>query len=307
MIHQKSLKIAKTPFFLADAILLGVAYFIFINRKPPMSDWEMFAYVLCAALGALCSILPFVLEYRAKIRLAESEGLATVVSQIQSLEEIGSQISAATAQWQNVHEAAGKTGRVAAEIAERMATEVKAFNEFMQKANDTEKSALRLEVEKLRRTEAEWLQVLVRMLDHVYALHSAALRSRKPSLIEQLSHFQNACRDAARRVGLMPFVAESAERFDGQRYQVADGEGQPAPDATIEETLASGYTFQGRMLRPALVRLRNGNGKVEAVTEGSAGTADQPNDSHQSQLAFESVTPQPTVSPEATENGAGIS
>jgi len=43
--------------------------------------------------------------------------------------------------------------------------------------NDSEKTTLRLEVEKLRRGELEWLQALVHILDHVFALHTAAMHS----------------------------------------------------------------------------------------------------------------------------------
>jgi hypothetical protein len=57
------------------------------------------------------------------------------------------------------------------------------------------KNHLRLEIEKLRRGEGEWLQVMVRVLDHVQALHLAGQRSGQRNLIEQLTHFQNSCRD----------------------------------------------------------------------------------------------------------------
>ena len=127
----------------------------------------------------------------------------------------------------------------------------------MKRANDSERANLRLEVEKLRRGESEWLQVTVRMLDHVYALHQGACRSGQPRLIEQVGQFQNACRDAARRVGLTPFAANEAEPFDAQRHQLLE-EGAKAPaDAVVGETVATGYTFQGQLIRLALVRLRD--------------------------------------------------
>jgi len=62
---------------------------------------------------------------------------------------------------------------------------------------------LELETAKLRRAEGDWLQVTVRILDHVFALYVAAARSGQPRLAEQIAAFQNACRDAARRVGLV--------------------------------------------------------------------------------------------------------
>ena len=137
-----------------------------------------------------------------------------------------------------------------------MAEEIREFNEFQVKLNDTEKGALRLEVEKLRRAEGEWLQVVVRILDHIFALHNAAARSGQPELAEQIGQFQNACRDAARRVGLTPFQAAPEEKFDAQKHR-AHGVENPPADAVVAETLAPGLTFQGRLIRPALVRLRD--------------------------------------------------
>ncbi len=121
----------------------------------------------------------------------------------------------------------------------------------------------------MRRGEGEWLQVLVRVLDHVYALHQGACRSGQPRLIEQVASFQNACRDAARRVGLTPFTANEAEPFDAQRHQLVEEGAKPPPDAVVAETVAAGYTFQGRPLRLALVRLREDKAEVAAATNAA--------------------------------------
>ncbi len=253
-------KLVKWPFFLADALLLGAAGLIYGQSQLPMSAWELSLAALCVAGGAVLGLAPFLLEYRALVKLAEADALTTVVAQMQKLEELAQRIGSATAQWQDVQEQAGKTASCAREIAERMKAEVEGFTEFIQRANDSERATLRLEVEKLRRAESDWLQVLVRMLDHVFALQQGALRSGQPNLIEQVGNFQNACRDAARRVGLAPFAANQAEPFDAQRHQLAEADGQPAAGALIAETIATGYTFQGRLLRPALVRLQSGGG-----------------------------------------------
>jgi len=115
-----------------------------------------------------------------------------------------------------------------------------------------------LEVEKLRRGELEWLQVLVNILDHIFALHAAAVRSGDAKFTAPITTFQNACRDTARRLGLTPFAAETNEPFDAERHQVAGSKETPPAGAVVAETIGSGYTFQGRLLRPALVRLRDG-------------------------------------------------
>jgi hypothetical protein len=156
-----------------------------------------------------------------------------------------------------------------------MGAEVNGFKEFMQRSNDTEKANLRLEVDKLRRMEADWLQVLVRMLDHVYALHQGAVRSGQPRVIEQLGNFQAACRDAARRVGLIPYAANAAEPFDAQRHQLVDVEAKAPAGAVVAETIAAGYTFQGRLIRPALVRVSNGHAGESVSTQTKKGAEAQ--------------------------------
>src|ERR1041385_4975843 len=151
-------RLAKWPFFLGNALLLALAWFIFHYGKRPLGGWEVLALVVCVGVGAMFSIWPFVLEYRSAAKLLETVALTSVVSQVQNLEQLAGQISGATAQWQTVQESADKTARQAKEIAQTMADEAKAFNEFLQHANDSEKSTLRLEIEKFRRVEADWLQ-----------------------------------------------------------------------------------------------------------------------------------------------------
>jgi molecular chaperone GrpE (heat shock protein) len=182
--------------------------------------------------------------------------LAATVEQIQQVTHLAVQINAATAQWKLAQETAGQTVSAAGQIADRITTEAKAFSEFMAKANDAEKAHLRLEVEKLRRGEAEWLQVLVRIFDHIYAIYQAGLRSGKPGLGEQLGNFQNACRDIIRRVGLVPFEAQPGEPYNPQLHNLLDAEAKPGPAAAVAETIATGFTYQGQLVRPALVSLQ---------------------------------------------------
>jgi molecular chaperone GrpE (heat shock protein) len=188
--------------------------------------------------------------------LIEVNGLQTVTEKIQHLDQVGEQISNCTNNWTSAQAQAEKTAATAREIADRMSSEVRQFGEFMQRMNDSEKAALRLEVEKLHRAEADWLQVLVRVLDHIFALHAAAEHSGQPRLIEQITQFQNACRDAARRVGLVPFIADPDELFNPERHQAVGLQGNPPPSAQIAETVGAGFKYQGKLVRPVLVRLR---------------------------------------------------
>lgn len=270
-------KLTKWPFFAGDILLLGAAVLLFNRAGSPIGLGEMALAALCVAGGAMLSIIPYLLEYKLLAKLTEASNLATVVSQLSKIDEVAEQIRGATAQWQGVNGEAAKAAAAAKAVGDKMTDEARAFGEFMQRANDNEKATLRLEVDKLRRAEAEWLHVVVRTLDHIFALHQAGLRSGQATLIEQLSHFQNACCDAARRVGLAPFVAKEDEPFDSQRHQAAEANGAPPPDAVIDQTVASGYTFQGRLIRPALVRLRENGapGAFSAAADTKASTEGQ--------------------------------
>lgn len=269
------LKVPKWPFFLADAFMLGLAYFLFYwQAKLPLTRWEVIACAVCVTLAALLGILPYLLEYRAIIKygalvkLIETSSLRDASDKIQNLESCVAQISSAADQLQSAQSQADKTAALANQITDRMAQEVKEFTDFMQKANDGEKTTLRLEVEKLRRSEGEWLQVLVFIMDHIFALNKAAERSGQENLIKQLGHFQNACRDAARRIGLTPLEAAVGEAFDGQKHQLPEGE--TSQDAPIAETLVCGYSYQGKPLRRPLVKLAS-----EAKPAPAAGSESQ--------------------------------
>jgi molecular chaperone GrpE (heat shock protein) len=264
--------VPKWPFLLGDALLLAAAYFLIQQAPHPIGRWEIITAAACVALGAILGALPFILDYRAMSRVIEAGALGSIAEKIQNLEKLAAQISAATSEWTNAQTQAETTAAGAREISGKMAGEVREFSAFMQKMNDSEKAALRLEIEKLRRGEAEWLQVLVRILDHVFVLHAAAARSGQPKLAEQIANFQNACRDAARRIGLVPFSAGPDEPFNAERHQAVGTEEKPPADAVVAETVGAGFTFQGRLLRPALVRLR----EASSPEENPAGEAETP-------------------------------
>jgi len=251
-------KVPKWPFLLGNLLLLGFAYFIVWKSPHPIAKWEIIACFASAATGAIVSIIPFILDYRAMGKAIEVNALGSVAEKIQDLEKLAAQISSATNEWMNAQSLAEKTSAGAKQITDKMAVEVREFSEFMKKMNDSEKATLRLEVEKLRRGEAEWLQVLVRLMDHVFALHAAAVRTGDPKFSEPITSFQNACRGTSRRIGLTPFAAELNEPFNPERHQVAGTKDKPPEGAVIAETVGAGYTFQGKLLRPALVKLRGG-------------------------------------------------
>jgi len=256
---------SKWPFYLGDLLLVIVAVVV-VNQAGEAGLAPLIVTAACVAIGAWLCVTPYLMEYRAVVNLAEVDTLGSTMAQIQQLEQVAERIGQASGHWQSAQEQSAKTVQTAREVSERISLEAKGFAEFLKKANDGERATLRLEIDKLRRGEAEWLQIAVHLLDHVYALYSAAARSGQRGLIEQLAGFQNACRDVVRRVGLIPFQAGPDDMFDPNAHQTAPEAGEPAPGARIAETIATGYTFQGQLVRRALVRLDTGAAQPDPIS-----------------------------------------
>src|ERR1017187_9749548 len=106
-------KLSKWPFFLGDALLLGMACFITYQSKSALGHWELCFVVLCVAGGAVLGIAPFLLEYDALVKVVEAGSLTTEVSQPGNLEGSAGQISGASGRRQEAQVAADETARSA--------------------------------------------------------------------------------------------------------------------------------------------------------------------------------------------------
>lgn len=257
------------PFLLGDLLLLAVAGGIVYQSDWPLSTANMALCTAAVAAGAWLLVTPFLLQHRAALKLAEADALRSTVAQIQNLEQIKQHITEATANWMTIQGECARTVQTAKEVADGMAAEARAFTDFLRQANDTEKATLRLEADKLRRQEQDWLQVTLRLLDQVFALYAAACQSGQPHLVQQIGLFQNVCRDLARRVGVNAFAPEPGAAFDPHMHQAHEASGPAPAGAVIQQVLAPGYSYQGRVLRPALVQLA-----AQAPAPAAAASAD---------------------------------
>jgi molecular chaperone GrpE (heat shock protein) len=243
------------PFVVVDALFLGLAALLLKFGHHPLSWQEAGLLVLCGALGSWSFVTPFLRRNADEQALSQARLLAEATGQIQKLDQLAAQISGATNQWLELQTHTAEAAESAKQVAERMEAEARAFTEFMQRAGETEKAHLRLEVEKLRRAEGERLQIIIHVLDHVFALFQAARRSGQPALMEQIGQFQNACREAIRRMGLVQTAVPAGEAYDPQLHQLPENTA-PVENALVADTLAAGYTYQGQLLRKPVVALK---------------------------------------------------
>ncbi len=244
---------ACAAFLISDLVLLTVAWMIYDQAHRPMQLYELAAVAGCTAVGAGLGVWPFVLRYRAVLAREERADLADAASRIQRLDEVLDRIELAAGQWQTANEHAGRAIEAAREIGDRITAETQGFKAFLEQAQHIERQHLQLEVSKLRRAEGDWLQTVVHILDHVHALRAAALRSGQRRLIEQLTAFQNACRDATRRVGLVAQEARPGAPFDPAAHQPLNPEAPVPEHSVVTEVIAPGYTYQGQLLRRVVV------------------------------------------------------
>ena len=199
--------------------------------------------------------LPFLKEFQAQTELTEVRELAASVDKVDSLELLLKRVENATEQWLHVEDRANEINVTSKDISDKINAEAREFSEFLQKANDTEKNHLRLEVEKLGKAQNDWLQVLTATLDHVFALTQAGRQSGQENLIKQLNAFQMACREVSRRVGLVVHEIQPGELFDANKHQVRDAKSKPEDGANIVGIVAQGLSFQGRLIRKTVVVL----------------------------------------------------
>lgn len=269
-------RLNKLPFLVADAVLILTAATLVVAGGRPLGGWEMLAVAACGALGGWLAVLPFLKEYEASIRWAETGRLAETTARLDQLDVVAERIASATSQWQSVQDRATQTAELARGVVDRLAREAETFAGVVQRTSEGDRQTLKLEVEKLRRIEGDWLQAVGRVMDHVFALHVAAVRSGQRGLVEQIDRFHAACREALKRVGFMPIVAAPDEPFDPRKHQLPEG-GEVPPGSLVDETVAPGFVFQGRLLRPIIVRLAGGAGGSGATgataAAGAAGAA----------------------------------
>jgi molecular chaperone GrpE (heat shock protein) len=246
------------PFLLADALLLGTSVAIVWLGRRPLSIWEAGLLALTVAAAATSLIYPVLRRYQDALKVSQADALSHAVAQINRMDAVAAQIAQATTQWQTIQENASRIEGSSKDAAKTMASQIAQFSQLLEKANDAEKNQLKLEVDKSRRAEVEWLQVTTRILDHIYALWIGAARTGQKNLIEQIGAFQEACRDTARRVGLIPLLVASGEKFDPQIHQRHNDKDPLPENPVVEITIVTGFSFQGQMIRRPVVAVRSG-------------------------------------------------
>lgn len=248
-------RLSKVPFLVGDVLLLLTACWL-VTQGGVLDLWKSGLIVAAVALGAWLAVAPFIMQFRADLKATETAQLASATEQLGDLQHLAHQIASASAEWQQIQKSTTQTVTAADQIAEKMMAESQNFRELLTKIDETEKKHLRLELEKLRRGEGDWLQMAVRLFDHIYALEQAGARSGQRNVADQLARFQNVCRDVARRIGFVSIVPQPGVAYDEKQHHLLDGETKQE-GALVTAIVAPGYTYQGQLLRLPAVSVKS--------------------------------------------------
>jgi molecular chaperone GrpE (heat shock protein) len=282
---------SKWPFLVGDLCLLGTASGVAWLAHTGRIAWSLGIaglLTLAVAIGAWILVTPFLRDQEAALRLQEQENLSDTLRQIQQLEKAASSIASGAAQLQSGQQSLDRAQSAASAIAQQLAADRKAFLEAQQRGHDQERQTLRLETEKLRRSEEECMRVVCHLLDHNFAVYQAGLRSAQPGVAHQLSQYRAACLDAVRRLGIVAHEANAGEPFNPEFHQTLDGQSVPA-GTPITSTLACGYSIRGTPVRPIIVSI----GTLESNLPAAA--------------ALAGIQPEPTLNPESSAESSAES
>ncbi len=249
--------VPKWPFLFCDALFVGLSVWLSLQIKPPIEPWQAGCIFAAVVLGACFAAAPFYWEYRAEAKALEIAQLTSVAKEINKMEDVAKQIAECTGNWTQAQEASGQSITAAKEIATQIAEDAKSFTTSMAELNNSKLKSLELEVEKLKRSEQDWGGIVVGQLDLVYRLRESAILSGKKQFIETMTSFQAQCRDVARRVGLTAYDAEEGAAFDPEQHQLADVDTKPGEKAKVAATKLPGFKLQGRLVRKAVVALKD--------------------------------------------------
>lgn len=274
-------QIKRWPFVVGDVLLLGTAAGLAIMAhlgQLPWSTGVAFVITLAVVAGAWLLVWPFLKDHEMAAQAHLQEDWADTLQQVRHVQAVAAQVTSAITHVTTAQDTTRKCISQAEQLAERLQAEHQVFVQALHQSNDKEKRSMQLEIDKMRRSEEESLEVIVHLLDHTFALLQAGRRTGQTGLVEQLTQFRGACLDATRRLGLVAHEAAPGDKFDPQIHRVADAS-EDVEGGVIVGTIACGYTYRGSGIRPIIVRLESsGASSVGAMSESLSHAIPAPED-----------------------------
>ncbi|MCD8535252.1 MAG: nucleotide exchange factor GrpE [Verrucomicrobia bacterium] len=284
---RKDPKVPFVPFIIADVTLLAIAFAVVLQAGKPIGLPEILLVTVCSVAGAMFMTYPFRKQFDLQVQEANAERLNLAVCRLQAVENLATRMESVTSQWNQIEKKAEESMDRTEDISRDMIQEAQSFREFLKNASSEEVQHLKLLVDKLKKAEKDWLQVIMAMMDHCTALKWAATKSGNPNLAQQISNFHFQLCEVVRQVGLTLHESHAGDNFDEELHQVGESNGQQLnlSNAVIRETKSVAMKFRGVIVRKALVLVESGQpagGKPGGKMEDKKPEIDRTNEPIQS-------------------------
>lgn len=218
-----------------------------------MSATQMGFVLLAVCFGAALAVLPFLRNQSAWLKTEELGVKSESARAFDNLNGALQRLDEAIGQSQAAEGASREIQKQLEQLSGQIICEGKAFAKTFEQSQQTELGHLRLEVEKRKKSESDWIHLLVFFLDHTFALHQAAIQAGREDVTSQLAQFQSTCREAARKVGLVVLDSEAGVPFDPNLHLEAHEGRRQNPGSQVIRIQAPGYRYQGQLIRPVIV------------------------------------------------------
>ncbi|MBL4574889.1 MAG: hypothetical protein JKY51_02165 [Opitutaceae bacterium] len=110
----------KLPFIIGDIVFLGFALTIIGLSDAPLSIGTLAIATFCVIIAIALSITPFLLDYEARLRLAEAKNHSLGESHLRKLSALSEQLNHAVSRSQSIEEETGKALGITEEITEKL-------------------------------------------------------------------------------------------------------------------------------------------------------------------------------------------
>jgi hypothetical protein len=238
------------PFLIADAIALGTAFYLGSQAHAPYSAAIVISIGALVAAGAVCSVLPFIINHARNQDLLLAERQREIAALAQTVGSCAEQLSIAAGSLHGIADAAAKSVKQAEQLPAKLQEKIHEFKEQLHEVSSTENEALSQEVNALRSSETERIESVVttvRKLSGEFARLEAASRKHVTDLSDALERFSKSAQQSASEAT----AAIAASRTDSEK-SLADA--QAAAVRAIEDAVRRALSgFEARLAQLAAV------------------------------------------------------
>jgi hypothetical protein len=240
------------PFVIADIVLVGFAAFIGWQAEAPLGAAPLAALAACVGLGAIAGLYPFVINHARRQEEALQERTNQIEALARTIAASAEQISIVAASLPAIAENANRQIKALEALPTALQTQLQALQVQVATTTNEENSALRLQLETLRSTEAEKLtpilEKLTRTTQDITRLESLSSScsetldetlARLPRIAETIAEQAASTlrRETAQAVSTLEAATESARtkiEASAQASQATLGAAAEAARTTLE-------------------------------------------------------------------------